>query len=411
MEEEETVVGLDIGTTKVEAIIAQDLGEGEFDVIGVGTTPSEGLKKGVVVNLEKTVESITKAVSDAELMAGVKPSSVYAGIAGGHIRSLNSRGVIAISEPHKEVTKRDVERVIDAAKAVAIPMDREVLHVLPLEFWVDDQPGIKDPVGMMGVRLEVEVHIVTGAVTSAQNICRSIRRADLRVNDLVLQPLASSYAVLTQDEKKLGVALLDIGGGTTDIAIFYDGCIRHTAVVGWGGENITRDIAIGLRTPLEQAERIKVNFGCALPSIVEPDETIKVPGVGGREPRPVSRRILAQIIEPRVEEIFTLALREMKRSDFTDLLAAGVVLTGGASMMEGIAELAEQVFDMPAKVGTPITSGGLIDLVSSPIHATGLGLIKYALQSPKGGRRSHLTNNGFFEKILRIMKGWFKDFF
>jgi cell division protein FtsA len=411
MEEDETIVGLDIGTTKVEAIIAQNLGEGEFNVIGVGTSPSEGLKKGVVVNLEKTVNSITKAVRDAELMAGVKASSAYAGIAGDHIRSLNSRGVIAISGPHNEITKRDVERVIDAAKAVAIPMDREVLHVLPLEFWVDDLPGIKDPVGMMGVRLEVEVHIVTGAVTSAQNIYRSVKRADLGVNDLVLQPLASSYAVLIPDEKKLGVVLLDIGGGTADIAIFYDGSIRHTAVVGWGGENITKDIAIGLRTPLEQAERIKINYGCALPSMVEPDETIDVPGVGGRESRSVSRRILAQIIEPRVEEIFTMALREMRRSDFADLLAAGVVLTGGASMMEGMAELAEQIFDMPAKVGTPITPKGLTDLVSSPIHATGLGLIKYTLESPKGRRRSRLTNGGLFDKILKIMKGWFKDFF
>jgi len=411
MEEEETVVGLDIGTTKVEAIIAKDLGEGEFNVIGVGTSPSEGLKKGVVVNLERTVESIKRAVQDAELMAGLKATAVYAGIAGDHIRSLNSKGVIAISEPHQEVTHRDVDRVIEAAKAVAIPMDREVLHVLPLEFWVDDQPGIKDPVGMMGVRLEVEVHIVTGAVTSAQNIYRSIKRAELRVNDLVLQPLASSYTVLTPDEKKLGVALLDIGGGTTDIAMFYDGSIRHTAVVGWGGENITKDIAIGLRTPLEEAERIKINYGCALPSMVEPDEQIKVPGVGGREPRPVSRRILAQIIEPRVEEIFTLALREMKRSDFADLLAAGVVLTGGASMMEGMAELAEQVFDMPAKVGSPITPGGLTDLVSSPIHATGLGLIKYALQSSPGRKKLSLANNGIFEKILKVMKGWFKEFF
>ncbi len=410
MEDEEILVGLDIGTTKVEAIIAKDLGEGEFDVIGVGVSPSEGLKKGVVVNLEKTVESITKAVRDAELMAGLKVDSVFAGIAGDHIRSLNSRGVIAISEPHNEVTKRDVERVIEAAKAVAIPMDREVLHVLPLEFWVDDQPGIKDPVGMMGVRLEVEVHIVTGAVTSAQNIYRSIRKAGLKVDDLVLQPLASSYAVLSPDEKKLGVALIDIGGGTADIAIFYDGCIRHTAVVGWGGENVTKDIAIGLRTPLEQAERIKRNYGSALPSLVEPDEQIDVPGVGGREPRPVSRRILAQIIEPRVEEIFTLALREIRRSDFADLLAAGVVLTGGASIMEGMAELAEQVFDMPAKVGTPVAPGGLTDLVSSPIHATGLGLIKWGLQSPKERRRSRL-NNGLFEKILKIMKGWFKEYF
>ncbi|MEW5726080.1 MAG: cell division protein FtsA, partial [Thermodesulfobacteriota bacterium] len=348
-----TIVGLDLGTTKIACIIAE-VDRDQLKIVGVGTCSSEeGLRRGVVVNLEKTARSIEKAVSEAELMAGVKINSVYAGIAGDHIRSINSRGVIAVSRGGNEISQADVDRVIDAAQAVAIPMDREILHVIPQGFIVDDQKGIKDPIGMAGVRLEVEVHIVTGAVASAENIYKSIKRAGLKVDDLVLQPLASSYAVLTPDEKALGVALLDIGGGTTDIAMFFEDSIRHTAVIGLGGNNLTSDIAIGLRTPTEQAESIKKKYGCATLSQVKDDEMIGVFGVAGREEREVSRQVLAQIIEPRMEEIFSLASREIKRSDYGEMLGAGVVLTGGAAKLPGAASLAEQVFNQPARVGEP----------------------------------------------------------
>jgi len=403
MADENKIVGLDIGTTKIAAIIAEIDESGPPKIIGIGTSPSEGLKRGVVINLEKTVESVASAVEDAEMMAGVKVDSVFAGIAGDHIRSINSRGVVAVSRSDHEITSADVDKVIEAAKTVALPMDREIIHVLPQEFTVDDQPGIKDPVGMVGVRLETEVHIVTGAITSAQNIYRSVKKAGLEIWDLVLQPLASSYALLSSDEEELGVALIDLGGGTTDFAMFYDGSIRHTGVVGLGGKNVTNDLAIGLRTPVDQAEEIKKLYGCAISSLVDPDETIQVPGVGGREPKQISRSVLAAIIEPRVEEILSLTLQEMKKSKFFDLLTAGVVLTGGGSLMQGMVELAEKTFDVPVRTGKPTGISDLEEMASSPIYSTGVGLILYGWEQMKEGKSSsRLKAKGWFRKMKNI---------
>lgn len=412
MQEKDIVVGLDIGTTKIDVIVAKVNEEGEVEIVGVGTSPSEGLRRGVVINLEKTVQSITRAVEGAELMSGVEIRSVYAGIAGDHIRSLNSRGVIAVSRPDKEITEEDIVRVIEAAKALSIPQDREVIHVLPQEYIVDDQKGIRYPVGMSGVRLEVNVHVITAATTSAQNVYKSIRKAGIEVADLVLQPLASSYAVLSEDERELGVALLDVGGGTTDIALFFEGSIKHTAVIGLGGQNVTNDIAIGLRTPLKQAERIKIEYGCALESIVEEREMINVPGVGGRPDREVSRKTLASVIEPRMEEIFSLALWEIQKSDYVDLLTTGVVITGGASLMPGTVELASRVFDMPVRLGIPWGFGGLTDPAQSPLHATGIGLILYALdhRAKHNGMMRIASENLFFHRILEKMRNWFGEF-
>lgn len=408
MGKQNLIVGLDIGTTKIAVLISELEESGPPRIVGMGTSRSEGLKRGVVINLEKTVESITKALEDAEMMAGVKVSSVFAGIAGDHIRSINSRGVIALSGSGSEISSKDVERVINAARAVALPMDREIIHVLPQEYTVDDQSGIKDPIGMSGVRLEAEVHIVTGAVTSAQNIYRSVKKAGLEVCDLVLQPLASSYALLSPEEEELGVALIDLGGGTTDIAIFHDGSIRHTAVIGLGGNNVTNDIAIGLRTPVEQAEEIKKSYGCALSSLVDSDEMIKVPGVGGREPKEISRGVLAAIIEPRAEEIFSLVLREIKKTNYSDLLVAGVVLTGGGSLMEGMIELAEQIFDMPVKKGIPQGFSGLVDMVSTPIHSTGVGLILYGLEQLKDGKsKGGSKEKGWFRRMKNLFGQYF----
>lgn len=407
-----TVVGLDIGTTKIGCIITELEDAGKIKVVGVGTAPSEGLRKGVVVNLEQTVHSIQSAVADAERMAGVKVHSVFAGIAGDHIRSINSRGVIAVSRTDKEITKADVDRVIEAAKAVAIPMDREIIHVLPQEFIVDDQAGIMEPIGMSGVRLEAEVHIVTGAVTSAQNIFKSITRAGLEVRDIVLEPLASSYAVLSPDEKELGVALLDIGGGTTDIAIFFEGSIRHTAVIGLGGNNVTNDIAIGLRCPVNRAEEIKKASGNAIAAHISPDEFVRVPGVGGRGEREVSRQVLASIIEPRMEEIFQLAYREIKKTDYADMLAAGVVITGGAAGLENLAELGEQVFGMPVKVGYPTSKmTGLVDAIKEPMFATAVGLVQYGVEHQDEIKSIKANGKSTFDEILVRMKKWFADFF
>jgi len=372
---------------------------------------SDGLRKGVVVNIDKTVRSIQKAVEEAELMAGVDVESVLVGIAGDHIRAINSKGVVAISRDDNEITELDVVRAIDAAKAVSIPMDREILHVIPQEFVVDEQKGIKDPIGMCGVRLETQVHIITGAVTSAQNIYKSVEKAGLKVRDLVLEPLASSYAVLEKDEKELGVALIDMGGGTTDIALYFDESIRHTAVVGLGGKNVTSDIAIGIRTPIEKAEEIKKRYGCAYSALVKNDEYISVPGVGGREQREVSKAVLASIIEPRLEEILSLALREIKRTEYSDMLGAGVVLTGGCALMEGIQELAEKVFEMPVKIGFPTGFGGLTEAAKSPVHATGVGLCMYGVKHAKAkkGRKGGGDDN--FKKIFDKMKIWVKEFF
>ncbi len=411
MAREEIIVGLDVGTTKIGVIIAEVQGQEEPKIIGVGTSPSWGLRKGVVINLERTVAAIRKAVEQAERVAGTKVSSAYVSIAGDHIKGLNSRGVIAVSGADNEISGADVDRVIEAAKAVAIPVDREIIHVLPQEFIVDDQRGIKDSVGMSGVRLEAEVHIVTGAVTSIQNLCKSIERAGISIRELVLQSLASSYAVLSSDEKELGVVLLDIGGGTTDIAIFFEGSIRHTGVVGLGGNNVTNDIAIGLRTPLSEAENIKCKYGTALQSLVDDDEPVEVPGVGGRPPRNVPKRHLSLIIEPRMEEIFLLALKEIRKTDYADLLGAGVVITGGGSMIKGVEELSEKVFNLPVKRGTPDGVSGLVDAVESPVYATGVGLVLYGLTSyGKEGGEFRAHRGGGIGGFMGKLKRWIKEF-
>ena len=408
-----TYVGLDIGTTKISCIIADTNGEDPttMRVVGIGNAPSEGLRRGVVVDLEKTVASIQRAVDEAERMAGMPVKGVTAGIAGDHIRSINSRGVIAVSRKDNEIGPADVDRVVEAAKAIAIPTDREIIHVIPQEFIVDDQDGIKDPVGMSGVRLEAEVHIITGAVTSAKNICRSIQRAGLKVSDLVLEPLASSHAVLGRDERDLGVVLLDIGGGTTDVAVFFEGSIRHTAIVPFGGANVTNDIAIGLRTPIDKAEAIKIQSGCALAALVSPEHCIQVSGVGGRSDREISRHMLASMIEPRMEEIFQLANKEVKKNHFAELLGGGVVLTGGTSLMPGVVELAEQVFEMPVRLGKPHGLTGLSDNVSDPRFSTGVGLVFHAARSEAGEdfareRRSQGERRSGFD-----LRRWFGDLF
>ncbi len=406
-------VGLDIGTTKIACIIGERDSSGLLKIVGVGVSPSDGLRKGVVVNIDKTVRSVQKAVEEAELMAGVDVDSVWVGIAGDHIRAINSKGVVAISREDNEISELDEIRAIDAAKAVSIPMDREILHVIPQEFVVDEQKGIKDPKGMCGVRLETQVHIITGAVTSAQNIFKSVDKAGLKVIDLVLEPLASCYSVLEKDEKELGVALIDMGGGTTDIAIYFDESIRHTAVVGLGGKNVTSDIAIGIRTPIDRAEEIKKQYGCCYAPFVKANEYISVPGVGGREQREVSKSVLASIIEPRMEEILSLALREIKRTEYADMLGAGVVLTGGGSLMEGVQELAEKVFDMPVKLGVPRGFGGLTEAAKSPVHSTGVGLCMYGMgeSSKKMQGKKNLGGEDNFKRIYDRMKTWVKDFF
>lgn len=401
------IVGLDIGTTKICAIVGHQNEDG-LDIVGIGTSPSRGLRKGVVINIESTVEAIRKALTEAELMADCKIDSVYAGIAGGHIRGFNSQGVIAVKT--REVTRDDIRRVLDAAKAIAIPMDREVIHTLPQEYIIDDQDGILDPLGMCGVRLEAKVHIVTAATASAQNIVRSCYKADVEVSDIVLEQLASSEAVLSADEKDLGVALVDIGGGTTDLAIFVDGAIKHTSVLSLGGNHLTNDIAVGLRTPMAEAEVIKQKYGCAMTSMVGKDETIEVPSVGGREPRVLSRHLLAEILEPRVEEIFTLAQREIIKSGFEDLLASGIVLTGGSCILPGMPEMAEQIFNLPVRRGLPQGIGGLTDVVNSPIYATGVGLVKYGARCG-GAPKFKMGSDNLFDRVLRRMKEWFVEFF
>ena len=401
------VVGLDIGTTKICTVVGE-ISEGQVNIIGLGTHPSKGLRKGVVVNIESTVQSIKKAVEEAELMAGCQITSVYAGIAGGHIKGVNSHGVVAVK--NKEIGPNEVKRVIDAASAVAMPIDREVIHIIPQEFIVDEQDGIKDPVGMSGVRLEGRVHIVTGAITSAQNIIKCANRAGLDVDDIVLEQLGSSEAVLTPEEKELGVAIIDIGGGTTDLVIFSNGSIKHTAVFSLAGSHITNDISMGLRTPAEDAEKIKIRYGCSLSSMVRKDESIEVPSVGGRKPRVLSRQTLAEIIEPRVEEILTLVHDEVLRMGYGNLLASGIVLTGGSAILEGAPELAEQIFNMPVRRGTPVGVGGLVDLVNSPVYATGVGLVLYGSQRKAQGRFK-VGERNVFSKVTRRMKEWIGEFF
>lgn len=410
-DKDKIVVGLDIGTTKICTIIGE-INDNEINIIGVGNSPSTGLNKGVVVNIENTVESIKKAVDDASRMAGVEVGTAYAGIAGGHIKGINSHGVIAVSGSSKEVTQEDVDRVIDAAKAVAIPMDREVIHVIPQEFIVDNQDGIKDPVGMSGIRLEAKVHIVTAAVTSAQNIVKCVERAGYYVEDIVLQPLASSEAVLTEDEKELGVVLVDIGGGTTDIVIYSEGGIRHTAVLAIGGNFVTNDIAIGLRTPTADAEEIKKKYGCAMSSLIGQEE-IKVAGVGGRAERSIPRRTLAEVIQPRIEEIFELVCQEIKNSGFDNRnkIAAGVVVTGGTAIMAGVSELAEKILSASVRIGVPKGISGLVDVVSSPIYATGVGLVLYGVKNMPTAKEKRLTGENLFVKVFERMKEWFGEFF
>jgi cell division protein FtsA len=402
------IVGLDIGTSKVVAIVGEVRQDNEIEIIGIGSHPSRGLKKGVVVNIESTVQSIQRAVEEAELMAGVEIDSVFAGIAGSHVSSLNSHGIVPIKDG--EVSHADVERVIDAARAVAIPADQKILHILPQEFIIDNQEGIHDPVGMSGVRLEARVHMVTGAVSAAQNIVKCVRRCGLEVEDLILEQLASSYSVLEDDEKDLGVCLVDIGGGTTDIAVFTGGSIRHTAVIPIAGDQVTNDIAVALRTPTQHAEEIKLKYACALTQLASADETIEVPSIGDRPPRRLSRQTLAEVVEPRYEELLTLIQAELRRSGYEDLVAGGVVLTGGSSKMEGLIDLAEEVFHMPVRLGIPQYVTGLVDVVRNPIHATGVGLLLFghrnrAMQVPE------FSGGGGMKSVWNRMKSWFQGNF
>lgn len=407
MAKSELVVGLDIGTTKICVVVGEATPEGGVDIVGIGTSPSTGLRKGVVVKIEQTVQSIQKALEEAELMAGCEIRSVYAGIAGSHIKGFNSHGVIAIKDG--EVTSKDVERAMDAARAIAIPLDREVIHTLPQEYIVDEQHGIVDPLGMSGVRLEVHVHIVTGAVTSAQNMVRSCHRAGLDVSDIVLESLASAKAVLTQEERELGVALVDIGGGTTDIAILHNDAIRYTGALPLGGQNLTNDIAYGLRTPMLSAEEIKIKHGCALVDLVRPDDMIEVPSVGGREARPLSRQILAEICQPRMVEILSLVGLELTRSGYKNLAAAGVVLTGGTALMEGCQELGEEIFNLPTRIGYPRNIGGLRDVVNSPKYATAVGLLCYGAEKEGVPDSFRIHDRNIFNRVLTRMKKWFAD--
>jgi cell division protein FtsA len=405
--ESKLLVGLDIGTTKICTIVGE-VQNGLVNIIGIGSHPSRGLRKGVVVNIEGTVQSIRKAIEEAELMAGCQIDSVFAGIAGGHIRGINSHGVIAVK--NREINEQDIKRVIDAASAIAIPMDREVIHVLPQEYIVDDQDGIRDPIGMCGVRLEGKVHIVTGAVTSAQNIIRCTNRAGLHVNDIVLEQLGCSEAVLSPEEKDLGGGVVDIGGGTTDLVIFCHGSIKHTSVLSLAGNHITSDISLGLRTPAEEAEKLKKRYGCALVSMVKKEEMIEVPSVGGRKSRTLSRQTLAEIIEPRVEEILTLVQGEIVRSGHANLIGSGIVLTGGTAIMEGMPEIAEQIFNLPVRRGYPVGISGLTDLVNSPIFATGVGLVVYGSKN-RSKSRFRIGETNIFTKVSRRMRDWFGEFF
>jgi cell division protein FtsA len=404
--EPKKIIGLDIGTNKVVAIVGEVNIDGDLEIVGIGSTASRGLKKGVVVNIESTVQSIQRAVEEAELMVGCEIDAVYAGIAGSHIRSINSHGIVAIRD--REVFGQDLDRVIDAAQAMAIPADQKILHILPQEYVIDSQEGIKEPLGMSGVRLEAKVHLVTCAVNAAQNIEKCIERCGLKVNDIILEQLASSYSVLTDDERDLGVCLIDIGGGTTDIAVFTDGAIRHTHVIPIAGDQVTNDIAMALRTPTQNAEEIKIKYACALTQLARADETIKVPGVGDKPARELSRQALADVVEPRYDELFTLIQAELRRSGFENLIAAGIVLTGGASKMEGVIELAEEIFHMPVTLGSPRNVAGLKDIVRNPVYATGVGLLMYGKErEEEQPRRGRSRSGGIFASI----KNWFGENF
>jgi cell division protein FtsA len=406
--ERNLIVGLDIGTSKVVALVGEIGADGAIEVIGIGSQPSRGLKKGVVVNIESTTQSIQRAVEEAELMAACEINAVYAGIAGSHVRSLNSHGVVAIRD--REVTHADVEHVIDAAKAVAIPADQRILHVLPQEFIIDGQEGIRDPIGMSGVRLEARVHIVTGADSAAQNIVKCVQRCGLEVEDIVLEQFASSFAVLTEDEKELGVCIVDIGGGTTDIAVFSAGAIRHTAVIPIAGDQVTNDIAVSMRTPTQYAEDIKVRYACALSQLANPDESIEVPSVGDRPPRRLARQTLAEIVEPRYEELFNLIRDELRRSGLEEVIAAGIVLTGGSARMEGAIDLAEEIFHVPVRLGVPQHVRGLADVVRNPIYSTAVGLLQYARENAPQPSAGPALGAGV-NSVLTRMKSWFRGNF
>ncbi len=404
--DKQMIVGLDIGTSKIVALVAEVDDDGKVELIALGSHPSQGMKKGVVINIESTVNAISKAVEEAERMAGVKIQSVFAGIAGSHIKSLNSHGIVAIK--NSEVQQDDVERVVDAAKAVAIPADQRVLHVLPQEFIIDNQDGIHQPVGMSGVRLEAKVHLVTGSISASQNIAKCIQRCGLEVEDIILEQLASSHAVLTDDERDLGVLLVDMGGGTTDIAIFTEGAIRHTAVIPVAGDQVTNDIAVAFRTPTQFAEEIKVKYACALRQLASPDDMIEVPGVGDRNARRLARQTLAEVVEPRYEELLGLVQSELRRSGFEDACAAGVVLTGGTSKMEGVVELAEEIFHMPVRLGVPQHVEGLTDITRNPIHATGVGLLLYGQRSRKTPRSKPVEPSSTREGLIKQLLGWIR---
>ncbi|SOB76572.1 cell division protein FtsA [Marinobacter sp. LV10R510-11A] len=408
VETENMIVGLDIGTSKVVAIVGKRKMDGTIEVVGIGSHPSRGLKRGVVVNIETTVQAIQRAVEEAELMAGCRIHSVYAGIAGSHIKSLNSHGIVAIRD--REVTQADIDRVIDAAQAVAIPADQKILHILPQEFVIDNQEGIKEPMGMSGVRLEAKVHLVTCAVNAAQNIEKCIRRCGLEADDIILEQLASSHAILTEDEKELGVCVVDMGGGTTDIAVFTGGAIRHTAVIPIAGDQVTNDIAMALRTPTQNAEEIKIKYACALTQLAGADETIKVPSVGDRAPRDLSRQALAEVVEPRYEELFALVQSELRRSGFEDLIPAGIVITGGSATMEGVVELAEEVFHMPVRLACPQAVSGMTEVVNNPIYATGVGLLIHGFRQMDLGRTPALKGEDA-PSLFERMKAWFTGHF
>jgi cell division protein FtsA len=405
--DKQLIVGLDIGTSKIVAIVGEVDDEG-VEVIGIGQHPSRGLKKGVIVNIDSTVQAIQRAVEEAELMSGCEIHSVYAGIAGSHIRSMNSHGIVAIRD--REVTQDDIDRVIDAAKAVAIPADQKILRVMPQEYIIDNQEGIREPVGMFGVRLEAKVHIITGAVSAAQNIIKCVRQCGLEVDDLILEQLASSESVLTEDEKDLGVCLVDIGGGTTDIAIFTEGAIRYTAVIPIAGDQVTNDIAVAMRTPTQHAEEIKIKYACALAKLANPDEMLEVPSVGARPPRLLARQTLAEVVEPRYEELFTLIQAVIRRSGYEDLIAAGVVLTGGSSKMDGVIELAEEVFHMPVRLGYPRYVSGLTDVVRNPIHSTGVGLLLFGYRY-RHEQLSDLAAGSAIKNLTYRVKNWFNGNF
>ena len=398
------IVGLDVGTSKIAAIVAEIRPDGSFEIIGMGNHPSRGLKKGVVVNIETTVNAIQRALEEAELMADCKIREVYTGIAGSHIRSFNSQGMVAVKD--KEVAQPDIERVVDTARAVQIPNDQQILHVLNQEFIIDGQEDVREPLGMSGVRLEVKVHIVTGAVSAAQNIIKCVRRCGLEVRDLILQPLASASAVISDDEKDLGVALMDIGGGTTDLVVYTHGAIRHTAVIPIAGDQITNDIAMALRTPTKDAEDIKERYGCALSQLAGPQDMVEVPGLGEREPRQLSRKTLAEVIEPRVEELYSLVQTELRRSGYEELLSSGVVITGGSSVMQGMVELGEEIFHMPVRVGYPSYNGSLAETVRHPRYSTGVGLLLAGLQQHRSRELARM-NVSPVQHALERMKSWF----